>query len=119
MPNHPPPPPGHIHPWYADKPWIHDWVTGKPPYCSTDHRLKVPIMHRPNLSYESSSPDLHTITMDRHKAAGVAPYVGTPFMYVWYVGVDTLGRQVCSEAAIVHTNMFPDDFDPYDVPLIE
>lgn len=122
MSNPMPPPPGFVHPWYADKPWVRDWVTGKPPYRPTDYTLKIAIPAPLSYEFGVSESALTTdniITMERQKAAGMAPYVGTAFMYLWYVGVDSYGRQVCSEATIVHMNTFPDDFDPYSVPLIE
>lgn len=98
-----PPPPLDCHPAYADKPWVRDWVSGKQPQYNT-YQLHVPIRQSPRLEYVEADPSrpevINRLTMQRHKAFGAAPYVGDPFVYVWWVGVDNLGRHVCSDSAI-------------------
>lgn len=63
------------------------------------------IARMPRLSLDlvggsASEPDLPMHTLTKEKAAGLAPYVGDPFMYVWYVATDELGRSVAGDAHI-------------------
>lgn len=46
------------------------------------------------------------LVLTRERCAGPAPYVGQPFVYVWPVGVDNLGRCIAGEAQIVYTDPF-------------
>jgi hypothetical protein len=38
----------------------------------------------------------------KEKAAGLAPYVGGPFVYTRFVGTDELGRSITGDATIRH-----------------
>lgn len=38
----------------------------------------------------------------RQKAAGMAPYVGRPFIYVWDLAIDPSGVQVAASEARIH-----------------
>lgn len=100
-----PPPPGECHPAYLDHHgWLRDWLNGAPGY-PTNH-VKVPVP--PRLSAASildpySSPfesPVRVRTLIKEKAGGPAPYVGDPFIYVWFVATDELGRTVAGDAHI-------------------
>lgn len=100
-----PPPPLEWHPAYRGKTWLLDWLEQTGPYADL-YTIKLPVM-RP-LKFTTAvepEPDTivdHVITMTRHKATGLAPYVGRPFVYLWYVGVDNLGRAIASDSHIAY-----------------
>lgn len=65
----------------------------------------VPIL-KP-LRYEPYDPDAPIVpdeirahTLTKQKAQALAPYVGRPFIYRWYVAIDELGRMIAGEARI-------------------
>jgi hypothetical protein len=96
-----PPPPGECHPAYQDKLWVRDWLNGAAFPRQT--RMQIPVMPRLSLDLTGGSanePDLPVHTLIKEKAAGMAPYVGDPFMYVWYIATDELGRSVSGDAQI-------------------
>jgi hypothetical protein len=96
-----PPPPLDCHPAYADMPWIREWVEGK---SFKTQALRIPVIQRPRLEMIETDPFhpeiLKQRMMERHKIWGIAPYVGDPFVYVWFCGVDDLGRHVCGDSEI-------------------
>lgn len=89
------------HPWYRDKTWLLDWVQGR-----NSPVIRIPVTRPLLAAFETdgSPPTLGAgvVTMERRKAAGPAPYVGRPFHYRWWVGVDNLGRQIASDAWIAY-----------------
>ena len=95
-------PPGECHPAYQDYPWLRDWLNGAAFPRQT--RMQIPVM--PRLSAElpyrlaTNEPSVRVHTLIKEKSAGLAPYVGDPFMYVWYVATDELGRSVSGDAQI-------------------
>lgn len=95
-----PPPPGEVHPAYANNAGIQEWVERTGPLAER-HRVQVPISRPVNLrSIEDDvsallTSDGHTLTIGT--AWGLAPYVGDPFVYEWRVGTDELGRSVASQ----------------------
>lgn len=96
-----PPPPLEWHPAYRGTLWLLDWLNGGGPFASMDEVL-VPV-YRPGLraimlSDPAEPNPIIYHRMTRHKAAGPAPYVGDPFVYVWMVGVDELGRTIASDS---------------------
>lgn len=95
-------PPGACHPAYREMTWLRDWLNGTPGY--PHDRVEVAMMPRLTLEMivDSSYPDAHIRrhTLHKEKAAGLAPYVGEPFVYIWYVGTDELGRSVAGDATI-------------------
>jgi hypothetical protein len=96
-----PPPPGECHPAYQDKPWARDWLNGAA--FPGQHHLRIPVMTR--LSFDltggsANEPSVRERVLTKEKAAGLAPYVGNPFMYVWYVATDELGRSVSGDTQI-------------------
>jgi hypothetical protein len=96
-------PPLYCDPFYANKLWARDWVAGRGQYDPT--RIKIPVEQAPSATL-GGYEDYQVITLIRHKCAGMAPYVGEPFMYVWYMGIDDYGRSICSDSEIVYTNPF-------------
>jgi hypothetical protein len=100
-----PPAPGTCHPAYRDITWLRDWLNGTPGYPN-DH-IQVPFMQRLNPTLTGSWTDesetsVHILA--KRKAAGLAPYVGDPFVYIWYVATDELGRSVAGDAKIRYLN---------------
>jgi hypothetical protein len=95
--------PSEVHSWYADKPWVLNWVAGKIPQFDK-YMLRIPVI--PSVrAYLVENIDTYPsmvreIQMTRQQAWGLAPYVGDPFIYTWWVGTDTYGRQVSSGAEI-------------------
>jgi hypothetical protein len=82
--------------------WLRDWLNGDV-YPRQD-RVKVAMTHRPASlvsllhAYPETSYGYHILR--KEKAAGLAPYVGEPFVYIWFVGTDELGRSVAGDATI-------------------
>jgi hypothetical protein len=95
-----PPPPGECHPAYRDYPWLRDWLNGAA--FPGQHHLRIPVMPRLGamMPYRLNEPSVRERVLTKEKAAGLAPYVGDPFMYVWYVATDELGRSVSGDAQI-------------------
>lgn len=100
--------PGYVDPFYEDRPWIQEWVTDPGPSYSS-HILRIREPSSPAWMSHVFDPDpqpvmtFREIIMYRHRCWGAAPYVGDPFHYEWWVGVDDVGRQVASvEACIVY-----------------
>lgn len=95
-------PPGACHPAYRDMTWLRDWLNGTPGYPSD--RVQVSFVQRrlsPTLTGNwAHEPAISTHTLTKEKAAGLAPYVGDPFVYIWYVATDELGRSVAGDAKI-------------------
>jgi hypothetical protein len=106
-----PPPPLEWHPWYRDRTWLLDWLNGTGRWAN-DLTLRVPVLPsmrslwRAALAGEPEPdpvPMPTTLTLTRYKAVGLAPYVGRPFVYRWYVARDELGREIAGESRIVYT----------------
>lgn len=107
-------PPGQCHPAYAGKAWIREWVNGSGPYADRNDVL-IPVF--PTAVWESAQDVVEAIEvplplrMTRRRARGRAPYVGCPFVYMWQVGVDSLGRQVAGDSSIKYLPFEPHDCD--------
>lgn len=92
-----PPRPRFWHPWYRDKPWLLDWL-------ESDNRTPhlVPLPTRLDVDYDETAltvTDTPTfLTLTKQRTAAFAPYVGQPFMYVWWVATDEYGRAIASDA---------------------
>lgn len=95
------PPPGFCHPYHErHKRAIIDWLDGK--FSIGGYDLRLPVMERPKFTLVDADtpltvPDYKTITVQRRKAFATAPYVGRPFVYWWWTGVDDQGRGVGGE----------------------
>jgi hypothetical protein len=101
--------PGYVDPFYEDRPYVQEWVTEPGPNFSQT-ALRIPLIHVPSALYvESLSPQLsfQEIVMYRHRCWGPAPYVGEPFHYEWWVGVDDQSRQVASKEAHIVYEPYP------------
>lgn len=94
-------PPGACHPAYREMTWLRDWLNGT--VLPGQQRVDVPRVPRLNptlTGHWDVEPQISRHTLHKKKAAGLAPYVGDPFVYVWYVGTDELGRSVAGDAMI-------------------
>lgn len=110
------PPPLEWHPAYRDQTWLLDWLKGDTGY-PRDH-IVFPLYVSGDGPFDSPRddaplpiPPMQTITMCKHQAWGPAPYVGRPFVYVWTVGVDDVGRAIAGESSIqyIPTHQLPID----------
>jgi len=79
---------------------IIDWLDGNSSIGGYDLRLPVP--ERPKFALIDPDapltvPDIKCVTVRRQRAFATAPYVGRPFIYWWWTGVDDHGRGVGGE----------------------
>jgi hypothetical protein len=91
-------------PAYRDKTWLWDWLERRGAYAN-NNIIVLPIMPRLRAISRAegdkpSEPFTRTLTLTRIKAGGPAPYVGDPFVYMWYCAYDELGRTIAGEARI-------------------
>lgn len=95
-------PPDTCHPAYAGREDLRDWLLHGP-----YRDIKIPAARSLRAfdddPLEPVTESIIIRTMTRRKAWGYAPYVGRPFVYVWPVGVDDLGRHISGPSAIVYT----------------
>lgn len=95
------PPPGFCHPYHERaKRIIIDWLDGES--SISGHTLMLPVvppikfaLHEPDAPL--TMPDISAITVRRQRAYATAPYVGRPFIYWWWTGMDDHGRGVGGE----------------------
>lgn len=106
------PAPGECHPAYQDMPWLRDWLNDVPGSLRGYH-VRVPYLRRRVFPFDLTEnvndvdPVFNTHTLTKEKAAGLAPYVGDPFVYVWYVATDELGRAVAGDAEVHYLDPVP------------
>jgi hypothetical protein len=102
------PNPGDCHPTYTDnREWIVGWLDDlRSRQTSWSHlRMHVPnrnftlLLASASIEEVCVSPKIETLT--RRLCAGLAPYVGAPFHYEWWIAEDSLGRWIAGEARIV------------------
>lgn len=92
--------PGEVHPAYADNAIVTDWVNGL--RHSDEYTLRMAVHEK--LLFGLDPPDVtrviarRVMRLDRYRCRGRAPYVGQPFVYCWWVAVDSLGRMAAGEA---------------------
>jgi len=96
-----PPAPLEWHPAYRE--WertglIH-WINEHDNY---QYRIHVPFPLRVNswVNNPSEVDQWTELVLTKHKAYGWAPYVGKPFIYVWYVAIDQFNRWISGESWI-------------------
>lgn len=81
---------------------IQAWLNGQHP--DWGHNMRIPRL--PRWEYrrvESGVMDEMAVDLlTRWRAVGRAPYVGDPFVYTWWVGVDSEGRCVAGDTEIAH-----------------
>lgn len=102
------------HPAYQDRPWLLDWVEGRAPGYPRD-QIVLPVLRKLRLATFDAISDaipsmdtaVKTMTMRRERCHGFAPYVGRPFVYEWWVGIDDLGRMIAGEARIEYSGPMP------------
>ena len=99
------------HPAYADKTYLVDWLNEVGTYAKMwDIELVIAPRSNP-ASYTTetgpsaalSAPSFKTRVLHRQKCWGPAPYVGDPFVYIWFAAVDELGRGIAGESHIEYT----------------
>lgn len=81
--------PGVMHP-ALDEPVFRDWINERGRYAN---RYDVKYV----IDLEPLRPAFGVGVITRYKMAGPAPYVGRPFCYWWWVGIDQLGRAICAD----------------------
>lgn len=63
--------------------------------------VKFPVSHRPNPTIEvDTTISLQRLVLTKRKVLGLAPFVGKPFVYIWYVATDQYGRSIASDSHI-------------------
>ncbi len=92
------PPPGFCHPYHEQaKRFIIDWLDGNS--SISGHHIVLPVVERVKfelveLEAPLTIPERKTLIMERRRVWATAPYVGRPFGYWWWAGVDNHGRGV-------------------------
>lgn len=68
------------------------------------YRMPIPCGPRPIFAKTENTPfqdlDMRTLELVKHKAYGWAPYVGDPFIHMWFTAVDQFGRWIAGESWI-------------------
>lgn len=101
------PPPLVWHPYYRGKTFLLDWLNGVGSLAQAGRTVRIPKPKRiawvsPDDFDPIAEVSFDVITMTKRRAWGPAPWVGKPFHYEWYVGVDDLGRCIASDSRIVY-----------------
>ena len=89
------PTPMEWHPYYRDKTYLWDWLN------NSSLVTWIPVI--PVLRINSPKPDPsrltdNTLRLTKERAWNYAPYVGEPFIYMWYVATDQYGRSIAGES---------------------
>jgi len=99
------------HPAYVDKTYLIDWLDG---VGRMGKMWDIQMMIAPRFNFASytetgppsvTAPPFKTRVLHRQKCWGPAPYVGDPFVYIWFAAVDELGRGIAGES---HIEYIPD-----------
>lgn len=89
------------HPAYRDHTELLDWLEGRTGHCEVVFTNIARALHATDdPGVMDQVPRRRILT--RRKAWGPAPYVGEPFVYVWYCAVDELGRGIAGDARVVY-----------------
>lgn len=103
-----PPAPLEWHPAYRDRTWLLDWVEGRSSERPADriHLAVVePLRFEPYDEAASVIPHkIRSTCLMRHRAFGLAPYVGRPFRYEWFFADDELGRTIAGDVRVRHAS---------------
>lgn len=69
---------------------------------SGETRLNYAVAPRLDLARdpEPVAPSFRSVSMDVKRCAGLAPYTGRPFMYMWDAMIDEMGRAIATPARI-------------------
>lgn len=82
------------HPWYRGKTWLLDWLER-----GHQHNYLVPVPRR--VRFDESEPVATACAvLTKRRAFGPAPYVGDPFVYIWWAATDQHGRSIASDSRI-------------------
>jgi hypothetical protein len=95
-------PPLEWHPYYRHLTHLLDWLNEDGSFAKHDS-IHVPHLRFHRIQTNKDDNDnsiIETLTLTRRKAAGLAPYVGKPFIYEWNIGIDRYGRQIAGESHI-------------------
>lgn len=107
----PVPPPGEWHPWYADKPWLMQWLNNP-----QSMYYRVPIAPVPRLSFVPSVyPDIRELILTKRQAWTWAPWAECPYIYAYYVASDQYGRLIAGDSWVEYI----DDYDRFLVAVSE
>jgi hypothetical protein len=92
-----PPAPLEWHPWYRDKTHLLDWLER-----GQQHNYLVPVSRRARFCEGGSVyPDtISCAALTKRRAFGLAPYVGRPFVYTWWIATDQQGRSIAGGSRI-------------------
>lgn len=107
------PPPGYCHPALAQQQgFILDWLDG---LAFPGQFLNLPVAVPSVRSFIAFNPDapvevspMRVRTMRKQRGVAPAPYVGRPYVYWWWVGIDDHGRA----AGSAHTHRAYTDGGP-------
>jgi hypothetical protein len=90
------------HPWFERyRGMIVRWLDDPQGYPAFEVPVLPVVRWMDDLS--PTAVGLSAVMLTKKKAVGLAPYVGRPFVYLWFVGVDQYGRQVAGNSRIVYT----------------
>lgn len=100
------PAPGECHPAYTDRrDWIVDWLDHPDTHPAGWTSLMLPIRERFAFTADTfPTSTMRSERLDRHLCWGLAPFVGEPFHYEWWVAVDEHRRWIAGDARLIrHT----------------
>lgn len=100
--------PGEVHPAYEGNRFVIEWALGHQLGMDQWH-LVIPVPSRPRwpapgqlAPTEADVTSLRTHIMTRRQAWALAPFVGDPFVYLWDICTDELGRGIGGFTKIQH-----------------
>lgn len=98
------------HPAYRDRTWLIDWLERRGEYADRQH-MRI-LFTRPLrvCDLELTEPEeleATVMVLTRRRCFGLAPWVGDPFHYEWWVGEDNVGRCIAGDARIVYDEWHP------------
>jgi hypothetical protein len=94
-------PPGSAHPDFADQPYLRAWIDDPHGRNSATFVDPIPAIWVRDSEIAAPARNLAYV-LDRCRVVGPAPYVGRPFVYLWDVAVDRLGRWIAGPSYIVY-----------------
>jgi hypothetical protein len=99
-----PPPPLEWHPAYRDQTWLIDWVNNGP-----SRRIVLPIPAKASCDFDevNTYPLERRVTLERHRCIGLGVYTDDPYIWMWWVGVDSVGRRIAGESRRVAARLNP------------
>lgn len=99
----PPPAPLEWHPAYRGQTWLIDWLNWLNGTGPWDIRLPVPrVLKVSDFNGCLAAPDLQVRILQKRRCVGLAAYVGTPYVWEWFAGIDDLGRCIAGDSHPVY-----------------